>query len=380
MGATAQLPLCGPTSGASVVPWPPAVPGMLKCPSSVYLALLSTALLCSCATLGPQSIPRDRQGYSSAISDSWKEQTLLNIVRLRYADAPMFLDVSSIVASYSAEGQVDASATFPPHDSGTPTIGGYGRITTKPTISYAPLTGDKFTQSLLRPIAPASVFQMIQAGYPADFIIGATTRAINGHYNRSAGINARAADPQFVQLSELLRKVQRAEGLGMRIERRDNGDATVLFFRGDASPQLAADVAHVRELMRIRPSPEFNLVYGATPRNDTEIALLTRSMLEILLDFSNCIDVPPEHIAEGRTLAGYAADGTGPGSHRLATIHSGAQAPADAYAAVRYRDTWYWVDDRDMASKRAFAFMMMFFSLAETGTSSPAPVLTVGAN
>ncbi|WP_313459310.1 hypothetical protein [Stenotrophomonas sp.] len=348
---------------------------MLKRPFGFHVALLATALLCGCATLGPQSIPRDRQGYSSAISDSWKEQTLLNIVRLRYADAPMFLDVSSIVASYSAEGQIDASATFPPQDSGTPSIGGYGRYITKPTISYAPLTGDKFTQSLLRPIAPASVFQMIQAGYPADFIIGATTRAINGHYNRSAGVNARAADPQFVQLTELLRRVQRAEGLGMRIERRENGEATVLFFRGDASPQLAEDVAQVRGLMGIRPSPEFNLVYGATPRNDTEIALLTRSMLEILLDFANCIDVPSSHVAEGRTFAGYAQ-----GSHRLATIHSGAQAPADAYTAVRYRDTWYWVDDRDMASKRAFAFMMMFFSLAETGTSSPAPVLTIGAN
>ena len=353
---------------------------MLKRPFGFHVALLATTLLYGCATLGPQSIPRDRQGYSSAISDSWKEQTLLNIVRLRYADAPMFLDVSSIVASYSAEGQVDASATFPPHDWGTPTIGGYGRFTTKPTISYAPLTGDKFTQSLLRPIAPASVFQMIQAGYPADFIIGATTRAINGHYNRSAGINARAADPQFIRLTELLRKVQRAEGLGMRIERHENGDATVLFFRGDASPQLAADVAQVRDLMGIRPSPGFNLVYGATPRNDTEIALLTRSMLEILLDFSNYIDVPASHIAEGRTFAGYAPEATAQGFHRLATIHSGTQAPADAYTAVRYRDTWYWVDDRDMASKRAFAFMMMFFSLAETGTSAPTPVLTIGTN
>ena len=56
------------------------------------------------------------------------------------------------------------------------------------------------------------------------------------------------------------------------------------------------------------------------------------------------------------------------------------RAPTDAYAAVRYRDTWYWVDDRDLASKRAFAFMMMFFSLAETGTSAPAPVLTIGTN
>lgn len=342
-------------------------------------ALAWLALAVGCSTMGPQSIPRDRQGYSYAIGESWKEQTLLNIVRLRYADAPVFLDVSSIVASYAAEGQVDGSVTFPPHDSATPTLGGYGRFTTKPTISYAPLTGDKFAQSLLRPIAPASVFQMIQAGYPADFILGATTRAINGHYNRSSGVNARQADADFTELTDRLRHVQRAEGLGMRIERRENGDATLLFFRGQAEPQLDQEVARVRELLGIRKSPEFNLVYGATARNDTEIALLTRSMLEILLDFSNCVDVPPEHIAQGRAFAGY-PPGQSDAPRRLATIHSGERAPEDAYAAVRYRNTWYWVDDTDMNSKRAFAFMMVFFSLAETGTSAPAPVLTIGAN
>jgi len=334
-----------------------------------------------CATMGPQSIPRDRLGYSTAIGDSWKEQTLLNIVRLRYADAPMFLDVSSVVASYAAEGQLDAGVNFPSQASSNSTVGGYGRYTTKPTISYAPLTGDKFTRSLLRPIPPAAVFQMIQAGYPADFIMGATTRAMNGHYNRSAGIHARPADPEFIELTDLMRRIQGAEGLGMRVERREDGEATLLFFRGASNPQLEADIARVRELLDIKPSAEFNLVYGAISRNDHEIALLTRSMLEILLDFSNCIDVPPAHIAEGRTTGGYPADGTGGATfRRLATIHSGSEAPADAYAAVRYRDTWYWVDDRDMSSKRAFAFMMMFFSLAETGPSAPAPVLTIGAD
>lgn len=335
------------------------------------------ALLPACATLGPQSIPRDRLGYSSAISESWKEQTLLNIVRLRYADAPMFLDVSSVIASYSAEGQLDASVSFPPQGSAASAAGALGRYSTKPTISYAPLTGDKFSQSLLRPIPPVSVFQMIQAGYPADFILGATTRAINGRYNRSTGINARQADPEFLQLVETLRRIQQSEGLGMRIEKRENGEATLLFFRGRANPQLEADIAQVRELLGIEASQEFHLVYGASQRNKAEIALLTRSMLEILLDFSNCIDVPPAHISEGRTMASY----TEPNSmRRLAVIHSGAQAPADAYTAVRYRDTWYWIDDRDMKSKRAFAFMMMFFSLAETGTRSAAPVLTIGAN
>ena len=357
------------------------MPTLPRLPRAACLTVALAVCCSSCTTLGPQSIQRDRQDYSSAISESWKEQTLLNIVRLRYADAPMFLDVSSIVASYSAEAQLDASVTFPPHDSATPTLGGYGRYISKPTISYAPLTGDKFTQSLLRPIAPASVFQMIQAGYPADFILGATTRAINGRYTRSTAATTRAPDAEFVQLTEVLRRIQRAEGLGMRIERRENGEATVLFFRGEASAQLEADVAQARSLLGIRRSPEFNLVYGATARGDAEIALLTRSMLEILLDFSNCIDVPASHVQEGRTHAGYAEDpGAESGLHRLATIHSGPRAPADAYAAVRYRDSWYWVDDRDLASKRAFAFMMMFFSLAETGTSAPAPVLTIGTN
>ncbi len=340
---------------------------------------IGTAMMAGCATMGPQSIPRDRQGYSSAIGESWKEQTLLNIVRLRYADAPMFLDVSSVVASYSAEGQLDAGINFPSQASSNATIGGYGRYTNKPTISYAPLTGDKFTQSLLRPIPPVAVFQMIQAGYPADFILGATTRAINGRYNRSAGINARTADAQFVELANRFRRIQQSEGLGMRIEQREHGEATLLFFRSGASPQLAADVAAVRDLLGIQPSSEFNLVYGSVPRGDNEIALLTRSMLEILMDFSNCIEVPPEHIASGRTYEGY-APGEAASAQRLATIHSGVSAPDDAYAAVRYRGSWYWIDDHDMASKRAFAFMMMFFSLAETGQTAPPPVLTIGAD
>ena len=56
------------------------------------------------------------------------------------------------------------------------------------------------------------------------------------------------------------------------------------------------------------------------------------------------------------------------------------RATLDAYAAVEYHGTWYWIDDRDFAAKRAFTFLMMFFSLAETGVVAQAPVLTIPAN
>src|ERR1700761_5276446 len=37
--------------------------------------------------IGPHSLPRDRADYGLSLSDSWKEQTLLNIVKVRYVPA-----------------------------------------------------------------------------------------------------------------------------------------------------------------------------------------------------------------------------------------------------------------------------------------------------
>jgi hypothetical protein len=58
-------------------------------------------------------------------------------------------------------------------------------------------------------------------------------------------------------------------------------------------------------------------------------------------------------------------------------IRSGKEAPADAYAAVPFKGYWYWIDDTDIESKRTFTFLMILFSLAETGQTTAAPVVTV---
>ena len=51
-------------------------------------------MVAGCTHLGPTSIPVDRFDYSASIADSWKQQTLLNIVKLRYMDLPVFVSRS----------------------------------------------------------------------------------------------------------------------------------------------------------------------------------------------------------------------------------------------------------------------------------------------
>jgi hypothetical protein len=104
-------------------------------------------------------------------------------------------------------------------------------------------------------------------------------------------------------------------------------------------------------------------------------------MLEILLEVAYGIDVPEAHVSEGRTAAATRfASAQNLHGRPLIHVHSSASQPPKPFSAVRYRDTWFWIDDSDLGSKRVFTFLMMFFSLAETGVVAQAPVLTLPAN
>lgn len=86
--------------------------------------------------------------------------------------------------------------------------------------------------------------------------------------------------------------------------------------------------------------------------------------------------MPEQHVLEKRARPLPRPLRRGDRVQPLAHIHSGTERPGDAYAAVRYRDYWFWIDDRDLYSKRAFTFLMMFSSIAETGVAPQAPIIT----
>ena len=342
--------------------------------------------LSGCASIGPGTLARDRFDYITAISNSWKSQMLLNLVKLRYGDAPVFLDVASVINQYGIEASLGFSGSWtqnaqPPWPYGALyNLFGSGRYAERPTITYSPLSGEKFARSLMTPIPPAAILNFLQAGYPVDVVLRLAVHSVNGIQSRyGGGARMRDADPEFYPLVEKLRSIQRSGDLGLRVQKMGDRTATMVVFSRKPNPVIEAARAEVRELLGLDPkTEEFSVVYGSVASNDKEIAILTRSMLEILIDLASYIDVPTASTMERRTFPTPAPEiVNGAPVPPLIRILSSPESPGDAFAAVPYHQDWYWIDDKDLASKRLFSFIMFLFTLTESGDKQGAPIITV---
>ena len=69
--------------------------------------------------LGPKAIQYTRLRYNEVMRDTNDQQLLLNIIRLRYADSPVFIDLPSITSQFEISG-------------GGNYLGGYGNQTNAP--------------------------------------------------------------------------------------------------------------------------------------------------------------------------------------------------------------------------------------------------------
>jgi hypothetical protein len=345
------------------------------------IVILFSLSLSGCASIGPRTVARDRFDYIAAISESWKAQMLLNLVKLRYGDAPVFLDVASVITQtgYQSTFGVSGSWFNNPFSSlaSVTAAGSYGE---KPTVTYSPLSGEKFARSLMTPIPPAAILSFLQAGYPADVVLRLTVHAVNGIHSRYGyGARTREADPEFFPLVEKLRNVQQSGQIGLRVKKSGDQVTSLLVFSKKLNPEIEAERDDVRNILGLDPkAEEFSVVYGSVAANDHEIAMLTRSVLEILSDLSSYIDVPAANVEQKRTFPSPAPESVnGVPIPLLIRILSSSQRPDDAFAAVPYGQDWYWIDDKDFASKRLFSFIMFLFTLTDTGDKQGAPIITI---
>jgi len=352
-------------------------------------AMILVALhFAGCARIGPKTVVRDRFDYVSAISESWKQQTLLNLVKIRYLDAPVFMDVSSVINQYAVEQEVGLGASGEFYNRGepffvSPEIGVRGRYTDRPTITYNPLMGENLARSLLKPISNAAILLLVEAGYPLDLVLRICIQAINGLENRRTGkLASRPAEPEFYELLILLRHLQEMEASVMRATSVDGKETLTVFFK----PPNEASAEEMKKAMQLlsldSDAREFRVVSGSFATNNREIAMLGRSMLQIFSAYASYIDVPESHVTQGRVVATEQDNlATAAGFPALIRVHDGTSKPDDAFVAVPYRGHWFWIDDRDVYSKSTFYFLMILFSFTERGVSGQvAPILTVPTN
>src|SRR5688572_11205589 len=200
------------------------------------LTALALVIVAGCQSIGPATVARDRFDYSGSISESWKRQTLLNIVKLRYLDPPIFVDVGQIVAGYSLETGVNAGGQISSDraiQGNSLILGGSARFTDRPTITYTPLTGNKFIKGLMTPLLPESVFFTIQSGWPADAVLFIAVAAINGLKNQETSFGGiTPPDPDFLRALALLRKVQLSGAVALRVvQDAQKRETSLLTFR-----------------------------------------------------------------------------------------------------------------------------------------------------
>lgn len=350
------------------------------------ILLAAALLLGGCASIGPGSVNRDRFDYNVALTDSWKRQVLLNVVKLRYVEPISFVEVGQIVAGYTLEtgGTLAGTGTYYDRvpstfkDNVAVSAGVTSKYTDRPTITYTPMTGKAFLKSVMLPIPVQNIMQNIQSGASADILLTTSASTINGLRNEgvtTAGF--RPADGRFLRVVALLRSFQLTGMLRINMHDKDSGGVVMGFPKGELPEEIRAQIDEFKMLLGLDPARNsFRVVAGHGTDDPGEISVNCYAIMQILASLSIRVDVPEADMKAGRATPGLQTD-----SARLnplgAHIRSSKDEPQNVFTSVRFRDRWFWVDDTDLATKRLFSFILMAFTLTDDSKHDSQVQLTV---
>ena len=345
---------------------------------SLVAAVAVCAMLAGCSSYGPKSMDRDQLDYGNSIGENWKNQMLANIVKLRFVDMPVFVDVGSIVSGYSLETTVNGRLGWGDSFTGGSTqgLGAQGKFTDRPTITYMPKTGNDYLRSILEPIEPKSLLALIQAGYSSELLFTWAVEAINGVHNWSATARSeRTADPEFFEFVTLMQELQYRGAVGFELKSNpETGESIIFVLNKEGLAESTLEKSRrVSELINLEPGLDrYRVIYAPFRSGPDTLSIQTRSVIQMLGAMAGFIDVPAE-------IAHFAAPG-----HDVSTVAkrpfrvlSSKERPEDSFTQVKYDGYWYWIENSDMASKRVFTLMLFITTLTNQANTQKAPVLTI---
>ena len=124
------------------------------------LLVISTSIFFGCTKYGPAFLQIERSQYNQAIQKTNDEQLLLNLVRLKYHDTPLFMEVHNIASQFTLQKDMGISTQLQ-GAKGIFTQGASTFVEESPTISYSPLHGENFVQGVLTAISLKTIVLLL---------------------------------------------------------------------------------------------------------------------------------------------------------------------------------------------------------------------------
>ncbi len=388
---------------------------------------------------GPSALRVGNAQYSDAMRIAASEQLLVNLVRMRYREVPLFLGVSSISTQFQFDRSGDVTGSLIENvGSGgakTPDLFGFSAgvaYSERPTITFTILGGQEFQRNLLKPISVAALSLLAESGWRGDRVLRLTVEELNGLKNapRASGPTPSRA-PEYQRFFEATRLINAlsfervidfdfetrkerissalpvgavkgndlvsAAKAGAEFKATPDGqqmvltkNERVLVMRFGRQAADSPDADRLRELLRLNPAQAcFDLIEAeerTVGRSESEqrlgeLAVDTRSLMGVLYYLSNGVHAPPAHERAGLVTRTVDAQGSpfdwSDVLGDLFTVYSSARRPRNAAVSVRHRGYWFYIRDDDATSKSTFLLLNQIFALQAGRVERTKPVLTL---
>jgi len=355
----------------------------------VLLIVAAVFVISGCAAQGAKRVPADRFDYNAAIAQSTREQMLLNIVRSRYLEVPVFLTVSSVLTQYEYDRSIGLGGIF---ESGSGTNGIFTgdtnlRFSERPTITYLPVEGQEFSAHLLSDIPSEIIFAAAQAGWPVDIFMRIGIQRLGATENMSFGeIPATGASDSKKQRESDFKKLKRFERminlifiLKVQEVEEEGKSERYLMIAEEVAEDLRPRLDELRKLIGLNNRNRFRITDRVTNIKDDEISIQTRSVMAMMEFMARGVEVPVEHLQDGWVIDYGLQNSEGEATKALIPfrMHSSKNRPENVFAAIRFRNHWYYIDHADITSKRALSLIIVLFRLQAPTSSGAAPILTL---
>lgn len=308
------------------------------CPSPsrrvVAGAFLAAALtVTSGCKVANESLRADFVDFNAILQGNQTQQMLLNLVRMRYRETPLFLQAGSLTASYESSFSADSSASIPDADFASLDLGGSYRFSSKPTISYTPVEGKEYVQQFMAEITPQTFAMLVRAGWPitklGDLLVASVTLESG---ERLLGRPSAESNPRFREFFKVLKEAEDRDELSL-VGRKDGG---------------------------------IDLRAGAQSIGVERFQF--RSLFSTMFNASKDVQVPADRASWAKST---------PGGQEI-DVRVSDRKPTDALVSVEYGGWYYSIANDDIRSKDTLALLVQLCRI-QAGPSAPAPLVTIPA-